>query len=708
MAAPSPNSQTKIGVCNLCEAICGLVLTIEDGAVTGVRGNPDDPLSRGHICPKGVAIADIHADPDRLRRPVRRDRATGEFHEIAWREAIDVVSTNLAATINAHGRDAIGIYLGNPNVHSLGSMTHGIGLVKALRTKNTFSATSVDQLPHQLMAHLMFGHQLLLPIPDIDRTSYFLVFGANPMASNGSLMTVPDFPARLRELKRRGGRMVVFDPRRTETAKVATEHHFVRPGTDAWVLLAMLNVLFADGLAMAPAYADGLADVEAAVAHFTPALAERMSGVPATEIERIALELATAEGGVAYGRVGVSTHEFGTVCQWAVNLLNILTGNLDRVGGAMFTSPAIDVVGTGLVGRGHHDAWRSRVRDLPETAGELPVSALREEITTPGPGQVRAMLTLSGNPVLSTPDGARLDEALAGLDFMAAVDIYVNETTRHADVILPPAGALERDHYDLIFQTLAVRNTARFTPAVFDKGEDTRHDWQIYRDVALATIAKLDRKPPLKARAVLRARMTLSPTRLVGLLLARARNGVTLRKLRANPSGLDLGPLQPDLLPDRLRTRDHRLALAPPLVLTDLARLGAVEPPAEGELLLIGRRHKQDCNSWMHNTERLTRGKARHHLLMHPDDLAQRSLSDGELVTVTSRVGTVQVEVASTDDMMPGVVSLPHGYGHARNPGMTHAAEVPGVSINDLTDPERLDVSGNAALSGVPVTVTAH
>ncbi|QIK76930.1 molybdopterin-dependent oxidoreductase [Nocardioides piscis] len=700
-------AETKIGVCNLCEAICGLVLTIEDGAVTGVRGNPDDPLSRGHICPKGVAIADIHADPERLRRPVRRDRATGEFHEIGWTEAIDLVSGALADTINRHGRDAVGIYLGNPNVHSLGSMTHGTALVKSLRSKNTFSATSVDQLPHQLLAQLMFGHQLLLPIPDIDRTSYFLVFGANPMASNGSLMTVPDFPARLRELKQRGGRMVVFDPRRTETAKVASEHHFVRPGTDAWVLLAMLNVLFADGLATAPSYADGLADVESAVAPFTPALAERMSGVPAAVIERVALELATAEGGVAYGRVGVSTHEFGSVCQWAVNLLNIVTGNLDSVGGAMFTSPAIDAVGTGLIGRGHHNAWQSRVRGLPETAGELPVSALREEITTPGRGQIKTMLTLSGNPVLSTPDGARLDEALAGLDFMASVDIYVNETTRHADVILPPTGALERDHYDLVFQTLAVRNTARFTPAVFDKEAGARHDWQIYRDVAVATIGKLDKKPGLKARAMLRGRLSLSPTRLIGLLLARGRTGATLRKLRSNPSGLDLGPLQPGLLPDRLQTRGHRLVLAPSLVLADLERLTAVEAPAETELLLIGRRHKQDCNSWMHNTERLTRGRARHQLLMHPADLVERSLTDGDVVTVSSRVGRVRVEVAATDDMMPGVVSLPHGYGHARNPGMTKAAAVPGVSINDLTDPERLDVSGNAALSGVPVTVSA-
>ncbi len=700
--------EKRIGVCNLCEAICGLELTIDDGVVTSVRGNDADPLSRGHICPKGVAIADVYTDPDRLRRPVKR--VGDDWVEIGWDEAFDLVADNLARMLGEHGRDSLGFYLGNPNVHSLGSMTHGIGMVKALRSRNTFSATSVDQLPHQLLAHLMFGHQLLLPIPDIDRTSYFLVFGANPMASNGSLMTAPDFPNRLRELKRRGGQMVVFDPRRTETAKVSTEHHFVRPGADAWVLLAMLNVLFADGIATPPSYADRLGAVEDALRDFTPEKAAAMSGVPADEIVRVARDFADAESAAAYGRVGVSTHEFGSVCQWAVNLVNILTGNFDRIGGAMFTSPAIDAVGTGLIGRGHHGAWHSRVRGLPETAGELPVAVLSEEIETPGPGQIRAMLTLSGNPVLSTPDGVRLDGALASLDFMAAVDIYVNETTRHADVILPPTTALERDHYDLIFQTFAVRNTARFTPAVFAKDKDARHDWQIYREIALRTIKRLPTKPSLRNRALLFARMSTSPTRLVALLLRRTRTGVTLKKLRDRPEGIDLGPLRPGLMPERLQTRDKRLDLAPRLVLDDLARLAAAPAPTADELLLIGRRHQRDNNSWMHNSDRLVRGKGRHQLLMHPDDLASRSLLDGATVAVTSRVGTVRVEVAATDDMMPGVVSLPHGYGHQRGgaaTGMRRAADVPGVSINDLTDPERLDVSGNAALSGVPVTVQA-
>ena len=698
---------TRLGVCNLCEAICGLRLTVEDGRVTSVRGNPDDPLSRGHICPKAPALPDVQDDPDRLRRPVRRT-AEG-WEELGWDEALDLVADRLARTITEHGRDAVGVYLGNPNVHSLGSMTHGTAMVKALRSRNTYSATSVDQLPHQLVAHLLYGHQLLLPVPDIDRTDLLVVVGGNPMASNGSLMTVPDFPGRLRELRARGGRMVVIDPRRTETAKVADEHHFVRPGTDAHVLLAMLHTVFAEGLVRAPGYVDGLDVVEAAVAPFTPERAEERSGVAADVVRGLARDLVRTEAAALYGRIGVSTQEFGTVCQWAIQCLNLVAGNLDHVGGTLFTSPAIDVVGRGLVGRGHRDVWRSRVRGLPEVGGELPVSTLADEILTPGAGQVRSMLTVAGNPVLSTPGGARLDEAFAGLDFMVAIDPFVNETTRHADVILPPTTALERDHYDLVFHTLAVRNTARFTPAVLDKPKDARHDWEIYRDLTLRLARRLGAKQPLSKRLVTQARMRLSPTRTIDLLLRTGRAGLSLRRLRREPQGVDLGPLRPSL-PERLRTKDHRIDAAPRPVLDDLARLDRhrVAAPAHDELLLIGRRHQRDCNSWMHNTPRLTKGRPRHHLLMHPSDMSARSIADGTTVTVTSRVGAVSVEVQASEDLMPGVVSLPHGYGHRRTGvRLSHAEELPGVSINDLTDPGTVDeASGNAVLNGVPVTVT--
>ena len=707
---PPGYTGTRIGVCNLCEAICGIELTIEAGSVTGIRGNDADPLSRGYICPKGVSMADVHDDPDRLRRPIRRVGAGAEatWEEIGWDEALDLVADRLVATATEHGPDSIGVYLGNPNAHSVGFATHGVPFVKSLRTHNRFSASTVDQIPHQFVAWQMYGHQLLLPVPDIDRTSYFLVLGANPMASNGSLMTVPDFPQRVRDLKARGGRMVVLDPRRTETAKVATDHHFVRPGSDAVVLLAMLKVLLDEGLATPPEYVDNLDRVAELVAGFTPELAAGASGVPAETIRTLVREFAAAESAAAYGRMGVSTHGFGSVCQWAIQLLNLLTGNFDREGGVLFPEPAIDTVGRRIVGPGHHDVWRSRVRDIPEFAGELPAAVMREEIETAGDGQIRAMVTVAGNPVLSTPDGAGLARAFESLDFMVAVDIYLNETTKHADVILPPTSALERDQYDLVFHGFAVRNTARFTPAVFAKPDDARHDWEIFRDLTERVQSRAG--VGLKDRLATKARLAPSPATVVaGLLKTGGRT--TMKALRKNPEGVDLGPLRPTM-PDRLQTTDKRIDLAPALVVADLERVRAAAEatatPEDGELLLIGRRHKQDCNSWLHNTSRLTKGRPRHHLLMHPADLEARGLESGAVVRVSSRVGTVDVEVSGADDMMPGVVSLPHGYGHqVDGTRLSHASTVAGVSINDLTDPLRLDVSGNAALNGVPVTVEA-
>ncbi len=707
---------TRIGVCNLCEAICGLELTIEgtgsSAMVTAIRGNPADPLSRGYICPKGVSLADVHADPDRLRRPIRRvgTGADAEWVEIGWDEALDRVADGLARSLNEHGRDAVGVYLGNPNAHALGSATHGLAMVKTLRTRNRFSASSVDQIPHQLVAWQLYGHQLLLPIPDIDRTSYFLVFGANPMASNGSLMTVPDFPNRLRALKARGGRMVVVDPRRTETAKVASEHLFVRPGSDAVVILAMVRTLFDEGLTRPAPYVDRVDDVRRLVEPFTPEMAEQASGIDADDVRRLARELAAADGAAAYGRIGVSTTGFGSLAQWGIQCLNILTGDFDQPGGVLFTEPAVDFVERGLIGRGHYDLWRSRVRGIPEYGGELPAAVMREEIETPGEGQIHAMLTIAGNPVLSTPDGRRLGEALGGLDFMAAIDLYVNETTRHADVILPPTTALERDHYDVVFHGLAVRNTARFTPAALPKPAGAKHDWEIYRDLASRIQDRLVRRSGLRARLRQRARLAASPTLLLAGLLATG--GVTtLKRLRRQPEGIDLGPLRPTM-PERLQTPNHRIDLAPDLVVGDLPRLETwlADLLASGpdSLVLIGRRHKQDNNAWFHNVDRLNRGRPRHQLLMHPADLAERGIADGALVTITSRVGSVTVDVQASEDMMRGVVSLPHGYGHqVDGTRLTRAAKVAGVSINDLTDPERLDLSGNAALSGVPVTVAS-
>ena len=705
------------GSCNLCEAICGLEFTVENNAVVSIRGDEKDPLSRGHICPKALSLIDLHADTDRLTTPVKR---VGEkWEKIGWAEAYDLVVDGLVSTRKKYGSNAVGLYQGNPNVHSMGAMTHGIPFTSLLRTRNRYSATSLDQLPHQLVDNLLYGHQLLLPIPDIDRTDFFLVLGGNPMASNGSMMTVPDFAKRARALRKRGGRLVVVDPRKTETADIADTHFFVRPGSDALLLLAMIHTIVADGSVRVADYVDGADRLADLVAEFTPAAVAPIVGMSADDISSLARDFAAAKSAVAYGRMGVSTQQFGTVCQWAIQVLNMITGNLDRPGGAMVTDPAIDLISQGIVGRGHFDKWRSRVRDLPEFAGEYPCSTLVDEITTEGKDQIRAMAVLSGNPVLSMPGGTTLNDAFAGLDFMVSFDFYINETSRHAHVILPPTMSLERDHYDLIFNSFAVHNTAKYMPAVLPKQSDAKHDWEIFRDLSLryknrmagSTVDRL--KARLTPKSVIgEARLRLSPARTLDILLRSRRKGLSLRKLRANPHGIDLGPLRPGF-PQKLKTKDKRIQLIQDVVvgelpaLVDLMHSSAV--PKDDELLLIGRRHLRSNNSWMHNTARLTKGKARHQLLAHPNDLLQRGIEDGSMVSVTSAAGTVDIEVAASEKMMPGVVSMPHGFGHQR-PGvqLSVATTVTGPSVNDITDPARVDaVSANAILNGVPVQVKA-
>lgn len=705
----------KYGSCNLCEAMCGLEFTTAGNTVTSVRGDKDDPLSRGHICPKALSLIDLHADPDRLTMPVRRSGT--EWKEISWEEAYDLVVDGLVSTRKKYGSNAVGVYQGNPNVHSLGAMTHGIPFTSMLRTRNRYSATSLDQLPHQLVNHLLYGHQLALPIPDIDHTDFFLILGANPMASNGSMMTVPDFAHRVRDLKARGGRLVVVDPRKTETADIADVHHFIRPGTDALLLLALINVVAHSGKTDTADYVDGTEDIAGLVADFTPESVAPVVGIAAEDIVTLATQFTEAKTAVAYGRMGVSTQQFGSVCQWAIQVLNILTGNLDRIGGAMLTDPAIDLVEKGIVGRGHFDKWRSRVRNLPEFAGEFPCSTLVDEMTTPGDGQIRAMAVFSGNPVLSMPGGEKLDRAFAELDFLVSFDFYVNETSRHADVILPPTMALERDHYDLIFHSFAVRNTAKFMPAILKKKTGAKADWEIFRDLGIryqsrlarSTVDRFRRRMSTKS-IVTEARLRLSPRRTVDLLLRSHRKGLSVATLTKSPHGTDLGPLAPGF-PRKLHTRNKRIQLVQDIIVAELPALHDLMTtaalPSDGELLLIGRRHLRSNNSWMHNTARLTKGKPRHQLLAHPEDLFARGIEDGSVVSVTSAAGSVQIDVVATDRMMPGVVSMPHGFGHKRaGVELSVASTVAGPSANDITDPQRVDaVSANAILNGVPVTI---
>jgi anaerobic selenocysteine-containing dehydrogenase len=710
---------THYRACNICEAICGIEITANGEQRLDIRGDKDDPFSRGYICPKAVALQDIYYDKDRLKYPVRRT-ADG-WQRIGWDEAFDEVAQNLKRIRAKCGRNSIGTYLGNPTVHNYGALLFAPQFLRSLRTRNKFSATSVDQLAHHVSAYLMFGHQLLLPVPDLERTRYFLILGANPAISNGSLMTAPGMPRRLQEIRERGGKVILIDPRYNETARLADRHLFIRPGTDVLLLLALLHVVFEERLTRLDhleSFTKGVKTVADLVIQFPPERVAATTGIQPNEIRNLAREFASAESAVCYGRIGVSTQEFGGVCQWLINVLNIVTANLDRPGGAMFTLPAFDPITApeSLAARGSFARRHSRVRKLPEFAGEFPVVALAEEILTEGPEQVKALVTYAGNPVLSTPNGRELDRALASLEFMVSVDFYINETTRHAHIILPPTSSLERGHYDIAFHVLAVRNTAKFSPALFQPGDDTREDWEILLE--LQTRMEYD---GLRGRVKRKfMQQFLGPERMLDLALrfgpygAKVNpfsKGLTLRKLKKAVHGIDLGPLKP-CLPARLRTTDKRIDLAPEAIVKDVERVkskfldGALHE-SNGHLLLIGRRQLRSNNSWLHNSERMVKGKPQCTILMHPTDAAQRQLAKGDKVVVRSRVGSIVVPVEISDEMMQGVVSIPHGWGHDR-PGnqMEVAQQHAGESINDLTDNQAIDaLCGTAAFNGTLVTI---
>ncbi len=689
---------SKFRACPLCEAICGLELQFEDEKLVAIRGDNADPFSRGHICPKGNAILDLESDPDRLRKPMRR--IGNEWHEISWDEAFTLTGEKLAATQKHYGANSIGAYLGNPNVHHFGHIAYLPFLLKLIRSQNIFSASSVDQWPHQLVNAQMFGHQFLVPIPDIDHTDYFLMLGANPIASNGSLMTVPDVKERIKALTTRG-KLVVIDPRRTETAELASAHHFIKPASDVYFLIAFIQALINIGPARLHIYADKLSGFDAAldaIRHFKIESIENHTGITLENIESMASDFYHAEKAVVYGRMGVSVQAHGTLCQWLMQLINIYTGNLDKAGGALVNDAALPITGKGT-SPGARGRWHSRVRGLPEFAGELPVSVLCEEICTEGEGQIRALITSAGNPVLSTPNGQVLDAALEKLDFMLSIDIYINESTRHADLILPPASFLTQDHYDSVFNAFAVRRVARLSQPIHERASDERADWEIINGIGEAF-----------AKAIGKDWQTLpAPKQMIAMGLAHGNSGLNMQDLEAAEHGIDLGPLRPSLM-QRLETPSGKIEAAPDLFMQALANLSVVAIDTDKNALqLIGRRDIRSNNSWMHNSPRLVKGKTRHQLLMHKKDLQHRELADGNTVRVRSESGEIFVEVKTCDDLMPGVVCLPHGFGHQKkNVKMQQAEKIRGASYNDLTSLNALDgLSGNAALNGVRVWVEA-
>ncbi len=697
-----------IATCPLCEATCGIVVDVDGNTIRSIRGDAEDPFSRGYICPKAAAIPDLHNDPDRLREPLVREGT--RWRETSWDEALDRAADGIARVRRQHGRDSLAVYYGNPVAHNLGLITHALTFARVLRTRNVYSASSADQLPQMLVALRMFGHLALIPIPDLDHTDFLLILGANPLVSNGSLMTAPNMKRRLSTIRDRGGRVVVVDPRRTETADAANEHILIRPGTDALLLAAMLHVVFEEGLLRVGRFDGRITNVDAlaaVVGELSPEQVAPRTGIAAETIRQLAVDFARAERAACYGRVGLCTQRHGTLASWLVQALNLVTGHLDDVGGMMLTTPAVDVISVmsriGL--RGSFDRWRSRVRNLPEFGGDLPVATLADEIETPGQRRIHGLITIAGNPVLSSPNGRRLDRALASLDHVVAVDPYLNETTRHAHVILPPAPPLSRGNYDVALLAFAVRNVAKYTEPAVERRPSERHDWEIVSELT----ARIFAPRPLRASAV-RALRALTPERILNLLLRIGPYRLSLAKLRKNPHGIDLGPLEPGRIARSIATADGNIDIAPADFVREARdRLVAERDSAiPGELVLIGRRQLRSNNSWLHNSHRLVKGQPRCTLLMHPDDAAARDLANGDLACIESKTGTVTATVEVTDAIMPGVVSLPHGWGHNREgTRLSVASQCPGVSVNDVTSELDVDtLSGTAAFNGLPVSVT--
>ena len=702
----SSTIRTHYRACNLCEAICGLEITVnENNEILTINGDKKDPFSRGHICPKAVGLKDIYLDKNRLKQPVRRTE-TG-WKVISWNEALDEVASKLKAIQAQHGKNAVGVYQGNPSVHNSGTLLSAPALLRTLATKNRFSATSADQLPHHFVSSLMFGHPLLLPVPDIDRTDFMLIIGGNPLASNGSMMTVPDVANRLKAIQKRGGKFVVIDPRKTETAKIADQHIFIKPATDVYLLLSILNEILQGNHTRIstdlPIHSEAVLGIKSAIHTYTPEAVSSITGISSETIKNLVNDLILAKSAVVYGRMGVSVQAFGGVCQWLINCINIFTGNMDSEGGAMFPQPAFDLLGRAKKGENYFNRYQSSVRKLPEFDGELPVSAMAEDILA---GGIKALFTICGNPVLSTSNGTQLDTALAELEYMVSVDIFINETTRHANIILPPTTGLEVAHYDLAFYNLSVRNMAKYSEPLFEKDNNQRHDWEIFEEIKNRLVAQADSEIPAPKNPEEKLAMGIQ----YGLYV---KDGLTLQKLKDNPHGEDLGALRP-CLKSRLLTDDQAINISPSLLLHDLERvklnfqkLLVDTHPSPFDLQLIGRRHLRSNNSWMHNSERLVKGRDRCTLMIHPETAANRGIVNLEKVQIESRVGSVEIIVEITDEIMPNVVSIPHGFGHARKGVQLDIATAhAGVSLNDLTDELLIDeLTGNSAFSGVPVRI---
>ena len=734
--SPDPTIETHIRTCPLCEATCGLEITLKDGEITRIRGDREDVFSKGFICPKGSTLKQLHADPDRVRTPLIK--RNGEFVPATWDEAFEAVAEGFGKIWEAGDRNAIAVYLGNPTAHSMAGAMFAPPLIKAIKTNNLFSASTVDQMPKHVSSGFLFGGPNAIPVPDLDRTDYLLMLGANPLESNGSICTAPDFPGRLEAIRSRGGKVLTVDPRRTKTADASDEYLPIRPGTDALWLAALVTEINTAGLVdpgrLSPIL-DGLDETLQLLSPFTADSVAAHTRISPEDTRRIARELGEATTAAVYGRIGTHTTEYGTLASWLVEVLNIVTGNLDSAGGAMFPEPAFGAPTTGRTpgGRGFQTGrWTSRVSSHPEVRGEFPVAALAEEIDTPGPGQVRALLTSGGNPVRSCPNSERLDAAFAQLEFMVSIDIYINETTRHADVILPSPSALAKPHFDFAFYGLSVRNIANYSPPLHDADDATepgideheifarltliasglgaQADPEMMYSMMLQTVAE---RGGLNAEEEQTAATAANYTGVEAILDLMLRTGpyedLNLAALLAAPHGIDLGPLKPRL-PEMLRTASGQIEMAHPSITADVPRLVLLlNSVPDDRLLLVGRRHLRSNNSWMHNISVLVKGKQRCTLQLNPVDASELGILDGQDASLQSETGQVVALVEITDEVAIGTVSLPHGWGHDA-PGTVGsvAAATPGVNSNLLTGDQFIDpLSGNARLNAIPVTVAA-
>jgi anaerobic selenocysteine-containing dehydrogenase len=709
----------RVTFCRICEPLCGMVATVEDGRLVQLRPDREHPLSRGYACPKGIAMTEVQNDPDRVLHPLKRVGGPGEFERTTWSEAMRAIAGELKRILAERGPESVGWYMGNPGAFSYSHVLWVKGFLDGLGTPHYYSAGSQDVNNRFAASALLYGSPLVVPIPDLIETDFLFMVGANPLVSHGSVLSAPRVREQLNGIVERGGRVVVVDPRRTETAR-QFEHLPVRPDADAWLLLSMLNVIFEEELTdreFISRWTTGADALSEQARAYAPEQTESRTGLPPERVREVARGFARANSAAAYGRTGSCLGRFGTLVAYLLDALNAVTGNLDSPGGAVFGRPPISLDDIGeKAGLDTYGKVRSRVGGFPDVIGNLPATLLPREITTAGEGQIRAFFVSAGNPVLSVPDGDALEAAFAELDLMVSLDLYVNETNRHAHYVLPATTFLEREDVPVAFLGFYSTPFIQVTEPVVEPAGEAREEWRVIDELSRALGVAPYSLPVLRRLAKLGIRIT--PRRLIDLLLrvgpagdrfGLRPSGLSLAKVARSPHGIVLDDrIATGVLARKLRHGDGRVHLHESAIASELGRLGSVNgDSADFPLKLIGLRELRSHNSWMHNAPLLMRGGRSHALRIHPDDAERAGLADGDRARIASRAGAIEAPVKLTDEMTPGTVALPHGWGH-KGGGWRLANSNGGANVNALapSDPESLErLAGMAHLNGIPVRV---